>query len=108
MKISALLLAVVMLVGLWAIPSALADEKPRYGGMLRVAIAGDPPSLDMHQEQTFLVTIPFSQSTTRWWCLTNGYPNIIGRSREVVDNIRRQDGLTSRCIRESRSTMAVP
>ena len=60
LKIGVLLLAIVMLVGLWAASSALAEEKPRRGGMLRVAIAGDPPSLDMHQEQTFLVTIPFS------------------------------------------------
>ena len=64
LKISALLLSVVMLVGLWATPSALAEEKPRRGGMLRVAIAGDPPSLDMHQEQTFMVTIPPTKNSS--------------------------------------------
>ena len=79
LKISALLLAVVMLVGLWAAPSALAEEKPRYGGMLRVAIAGDPPSLDMHQEQTFLVTIPFSTVYNTLVVFDpHGYPKIIG------------------------------
>ena len=79
LKIGALLLAVMMLVGLWAAPSALAEEKPRYGGMLRVAIAGDPPSLDMHQEQTFLVTIPFSTVYNTLVAFDpHGYPNIIG------------------------------
>jgi peptide/nickel transport system substrate-binding protein len=79
LKIGVLLLAVVMLVGLWAAPSALAQEKPRRGGMLRVALAGDPPSLDMHQEQTFLVTIPFSTVYNSLVVFDpHGYPNIIG------------------------------
>ena len=79
LKIGALLLSVVMLVGLWAAPAALAEEKPRRGGMLRVAIAGDPPSLDMHQEQTFLVTIPFSTVYNTLVVFDpHGYPNIIG------------------------------
>ena len=47
--------------------------------MLRVAIAGDPPSLDMHQEQTFLVTIPFSTVYNTLVAFDpHGYPNIIG------------------------------
>lgn len=49
--------AVILLV-LWAVPWALAEETPRYGGILKVAIAGDPPSLDIHQERTFKVQIP--------------------------------------------------
>lgn len=53
-------LTVVMWAGLGASTLAMAEEKPQYGGMLRVAIAGDPPSLDMHQEQTFMVTIPLA------------------------------------------------
>ena len=73
------LLSVVMLLGLWAMPAALAQEKPQYGGMLRVAIAGDPPSLDMHQESTFLVTIPFSTVyNTLIQFDPHGYPKIIG------------------------------
>jgi peptide/nickel transport system substrate-binding protein len=73
------LLFVVMLVGLWAAPAALAEEKPEYGGVLRVAIAGDPPSLDMHQESTFLVTIPFSTVYNSLVMFDpHGYPNIIG------------------------------
>src|SRR5215510_1336937 len=79
LKSSTLLLAIVMLVGLWAVPSALAEDKPRRGGILRVAIAGDPPSLDMHQEQTFLVTIPFSTVYNSLVAFDpHGYPNIIG------------------------------
>ena len=49
-KQSLLLLSVVMLTGLSALSSAPAEDKPHYGGVLRVALAGDPPSLDMHQE----------------------------------------------------------
>jgi peptide/nickel transport system substrate-binding protein len=48
----------MMVVGLWAAPAALAQEKPRYGGIMNVALAADPPSLDMHQEQTFAVAQP--------------------------------------------------
>ena len=48
LKIGVVLLCVVMLVGLWVVPSVLAEEKLHRGGMLRVALAGDPPSLDMH------------------------------------------------------------
>jgi hypothetical protein len=36
------LLAMVTCVGLWAAPLALAEEKPRHGGVLRVAHAADP------------------------------------------------------------------
>jgi peptide/nickel transport system substrate-binding protein len=66
-------------VALWAAPSAPAEEKPQYGGVLRVALAGDPPSLDMHQESTFLVTIPFSTVYNTLIMLDpHGYPDIIG------------------------------
>ena len=57
-KMIGLMLSVMLLVGLWAAPSALAQEKPRRGGILNAALAGDPPSLDMHQEQTFMVVQP--------------------------------------------------
>ena len=80
----------VLLLGLWVIPFALAAEKPQRGGMLRVALAGDPPSLDMHQESTFLVTIPFSTVyNTLVMFDPHGYPNIIGdlaRSWTVSDD----------------------
>jgi peptide/nickel transport system substrate-binding protein len=59
-KLHALLFCAAILLGLWAAPAALAEEKPVYGGVMKVAIQGDPPSLDMHQESTFLVVIPFS------------------------------------------------
>src|ERR687887_539118 len=73
------LLAMVMLVALWARPSALAEDKPHYGGELRVALAGDPPSLDMHQEQTFMVTIPMSTVyNTLVMFDPHQYPKIIG------------------------------
>ena len=78
-KKSMLLLAVVLLTGLWALPLALAEEKPHYGGVLRVALAGDPPSLDMHQEQTFMVTIPMSTVyNTLVMFDPHHYPQIIG------------------------------
>src|SRR5215471_3232143 len=53
-------LAIVMCVWLWTAPWVLAEEKPQRGGVLRVAHAADPPSLDTHQEQTFAVNIPMA------------------------------------------------
>jgi peptide/nickel transport system substrate-binding protein len=78
-KTGALWLACILLAGLWVMPVALAQEKPRAGGMLRVALAGDPPSLDMHQEQTFMVTIPMSPVyNTLVMFDPHGYPQVIG------------------------------
>jgi len=68
-----------MCAGLWAVPLALAEEQPQRGGVLRVATAGDPPSLDMHQEQTFMVTIPLSPVyNTLVMFDPHNYPKIIG------------------------------
>jgi peptide/nickel transport system substrate-binding protein len=60
LKVGAALLSFVTLIGLWAAPMALAQEQPRRGGILQVALAADPPSLDAQQEQTFAVTQPMS------------------------------------------------
>ena len=46
LKRGVLFLSVVMLIGWWTGFAAIAEEKPQYGGTLRVAIAGDPPSLE--------------------------------------------------------------
>src|ERR687891_454137 len=74
-----LCLCAVMLIVLAGAPPAVAEDQPQYGGTLRVAIAGDPPSLDMHQEQTFMVTIPMSSVyNTLVTFDPHGFPNIIG------------------------------
>jgi peptide/nickel transport system substrate-binding protein len=73
------MLSVITLLGLWAAPLAVAQEKPHYGGILNVAQAGDPPSLDMHQETTFMVVIPMSPVyNTLVMFDPHGYPTIIG------------------------------
>src|SRR5499433_1403389 len=78
-KMGALVLALILLMGLWTVPVALAQDKPRSGGTLRVALAGDPPSLDMHQEQTFMVTIPMSTVyNTLVMFDPHNYPKVIG------------------------------
>ena len=78
-RMSAWLMAVAMLLGAGFISSALAEEKPQYGGVMKVAIAGDPPSLDMHQETTFLVKIPMSNIYNTLIVFDpHGYPKIIG------------------------------
>lgn len=59
-KMSVCLLTVLLCMGLWGAPWALAAEKPQYGGILHMAVAGDLPSLDMHQETTFMVVYPMS------------------------------------------------
>lgn len=78
-KPTALILTVVCALSLTLAPYALAAEKPNHGGILRVAIAGDPPSLDMHQEQTFLVVIPMSTVyNTLVMFDPHAYPKVIG------------------------------
>jgi peptide/nickel transport system substrate-binding protein len=73
------LLSFVMLIGLWATPTALAGEQPRRGGIFQVALAGDPPSLDMHQEQTFMVAIPLGPVYNNLIVFDpHNYPEIIG------------------------------
>jgi peptide/nickel transport system substrate-binding protein len=74
-------LAFVLVTGLswWTAPRILAEDKPQRGGVLRVAIAGDAPSLDMHQEQTFMVTIPMSPVyNTLVMFDPHQYPKVIG------------------------------
>jgi peptide/nickel transport system substrate-binding protein len=78
-KVSMLVLSLVVLMGLWIVPLALAEEKPQSGGILEVAQAGDPPSLDMHQETTFMVVIPMSPVyNTLIQFDPHNYPQVIG------------------------------
>ncbi|MBI3326506.1 MAG: ABC transporter substrate-binding protein, partial [Nitrospinae bacterium] len=78
-KLSALLLSIVMLAGLWAASSALAGEQPRRGGILQIALAADPPSLDAHQEQTFAVAQPMGALYNNLIVFDpHNYPQIIG------------------------------
>ena len=78
-KITGFMLSVVLLVGLWTTPLALAQDKPRHGGILNVALAADPPSLDMHQEQTFAVAQPLGPIYNNLIQFDpHNYPQIIG------------------------------
>ncbi|HXH12367.1 MAG TPA: ABC transporter substrate-binding protein [Alphaproteobacteria bacterium] len=78
-KTSLCFLSAVLLLGLWAVPLATAQEKPQRGGHLNVALAGDPPSLDMHQESTFLVQIPMAPAYNNLIEFDpHNYPNIVG------------------------------
>jgi len=78
-KLGVFVVTVVLFMGLWVARMALAEEQPRRGGILQVALSGDPPSLDMHQESTFMVTIPMSPAyNTLIQFDPHGYPNIVG------------------------------
>jgi len=78
-KESVCVLSVLLLMGLWAAPSGASEEKPRYGGILNVALAADPPSLDMHQEQTFAVAQPMGPLYNTLIVFDpHNYPQIIG------------------------------
>ncbi len=78
-KFGVWVLSALMLVGLCTVPLAVMAEEPQRGGILKVAIAGDPPSLDMHQEQTFKVLIPMSTCyNTLLRFDPHGFPKIIG------------------------------
>jgi peptide/nickel transport system substrate-binding protein len=73
------MLSVVMLVGLCTAPAVLAEEKPRRGGLLNVALAANPPSLDVHQEQTFAVAQPLSPIYNNLIVFDpHNYPQLIG------------------------------
>jgi len=80
LKAGAALLSFVTLIGLWAAPMALAaEEQPRRGGVLQVALAADPPSLDAQQEQTFAVAQPMGPVYNNLVVLDpHNYPQIIG------------------------------
>jgi peptide/nickel transport system substrate-binding protein len=54
----ALALSVVMLLA--HEPSAVAQEKPRYGGELILAVPSEPPSYDGHREETFGLIHPIA------------------------------------------------
>ncbi len=86
------LLSLVVLVSL-ALTPTFAAEQPQYGGKLRVAIQGDPPSLDMHQEQTFKVTIPMSTVYNSLVTFDpHGFPKVIGDLAQSWETSK--DGLT--------------
>src|SRR5919108_4094142 len=84
LKLGVTLLSFVTLISLLAAPRALAEEQPRRGGILEVALAGDPPSLDMHQEQTFMVAIPLGPVYNNLIVFDpHNYPQIIGDLAEL-------------------------
>jgi peptide/nickel transport system substrate-binding protein len=69
----------MLLMGLWATPLAMAQDEPRRGGVLQIALAADPPSLDAHQEQTFAVAQPMGAVYNNLLVLDpHNYPKIIG------------------------------
>jgi peptide/nickel transport system substrate-binding protein len=73
------ILSFVLLMSLWTAPMALAQEQPRRGGVLQVALPADPPSLDAHQEQTFAVAQPMGPVYNNLIVLDpHNYPQIIG------------------------------
>jgi peptide/nickel transport system substrate-binding protein len=79
LRARAVWLGCVALLSLWAAPVALAAEQPRRGGSLHVALAGDPPSLDMHQELTFMVAQPLGPVYNNLIHFDpHNYPEIIG------------------------------
>jgi peptide/nickel transport system substrate-binding protein len=78
-KVGVFILSVVVLMGLWTVSLAIAQEQPRRGGILQVALAADPPSLDAQQEQTFAVSQPMGPVYNNLVMLDpHNYPEIIG------------------------------
>jgi len=76
---SMLALSVMTLLALGLTPAGSAQDTPQRGGILNVALSGDPPSMDMHQESTFKVTIPMSTVYNTLVVVDpHGYPNVIG------------------------------
>jgi len=90
---TALAASASLLVGLALAPTAGLAEEPQRGGILKVSLSGDPPSLDMHQESTFLVTIPMSTVYNSLVVFDpHGFPKIIGDLAKSWE--RSEDGKT--------------
>jgi len=69
----------MLLIGLFIAPWVLAAEQPRYGETRRIALAADPPILDMHQETTFAVAQPLGPVYNNLIVFDpHNYPEIIG------------------------------
>jgi peptide/nickel transport system substrate-binding protein len=70
----------VLIGALVALPTAgAAQETPRRGGILLVAIGADAPGLDPHQEQTFATLQPTAPLYSTLLQIEPGnYPNVIG------------------------------
>ncbi|HXH12363.1 MAG TPA: ABC transporter substrate-binding protein [Alphaproteobacteria bacterium] len=78
-KGSVSLFSLIIVLGFWAATAAIGEEQPRYGGILRVALPADPPSLDMHQESTFAVAQPMGAVYNNLVVFDpHNYPQIIG------------------------------
>jgi peptide/nickel transport system substrate-binding protein len=78
-KVVTALLSFVMLISSWTTPMAMAQEQPRRGGILQIALAADPPSLDAHQETTFAVAQPMGGVYNNLIVFDpHNYPQIIG------------------------------
>jgi peptide/nickel transport system substrate-binding protein len=78
-KVSTALLSLVTVISFWVAPILLAADEPRRGGILQIALAGDPPSLDMHQELTFMVAQPLGPVYNNLIHFDpHNYPEIIG------------------------------
>jgi peptide/nickel transport system substrate-binding protein len=79
LNLTALVASALLLSG-WAFsPTVGLAEEPQRGGILKVSLSGDPPSLDMHQESTFFVDIPMSTVYTDLVVFDpHGFPKIIG------------------------------
>ena len=79
LKARVLTSSMMLLIGLGIVSLAVAAEQPRSGGIFRVALPADPPSLDMHQESTFAVAQPMGAVYNNLVVLDpHNYPQIIG------------------------------
>ena len=78
-KVGTALLSLVTVISFWVAPMLLLADEPRRGGILQIALAGDPPSLDMHQELTFMVAQPLGPVYNNLIVFDpHNYPEIIG------------------------------
>lgn len=82
-----------VLIALVLAPSAMAAEKPQYGGILTFAVAAEPPSYDGHRETTFALIHPIAPHYSLLLKFDQeNYPKIVGDLAESWTISR--DGLT--------------
>lgn len=73
------ILAIFLILPLIRVENSIAAEKPRYGGILNYAVAGDPPTYDGHRETSFIVVHPLAPHYSLLVKFDDeNYPKVVG------------------------------
>ncbi len=78
LRVAEVMIVLLSFFFVWA-GTSMAQEKPRYGGILYHAVAGPPPSFDAHREVTFATVHPISPHYSLLLKFDeDNYPKVVG------------------------------